>query len=490
MSLSLALNSAQSALSTNAQQTALVARNITGANDPAYARKSANVATTGLGTTYVASISRAQDQALYTRMLEASSDAAAKTAHLDGLERLSQTVGDPENDWSVAGALGAFRNALQMHADGPSDPILAAQALDRAHDLAERLNSATQTVQAARATADGEMAASVDRINDLLARFETVNRAIVVGTAAGTDVTDHLDTRSAILTDLSREIGITTVTRGDADMVIYTDSGVTLFEKTARMVSFERTFAYDAAIQGQAVFADGVAITGPGATMAIKSGALFGHAMLRDETAPVYQKQLDEIARGLILATAETDQLNTPPLLADQAGLFTWPGGPALPGGAVAIPNLAAQIRVNPAADPTQGGDLTTIRDGGMNGPAYDYNPADAAAYSGRLQGLLDALGAQQPFDATAGVDPNTTLARFAAGSVGWLEAARKQADKEASYQTTFLERTAESLANETGVNLDEELALMLELERSYGASARIITAVDTMLASLLEAVR
>ncbi|WP_029030042.1 flagellar hook-associated protein FlgK [Salinarimonas rosea] len=490
MSLSLALNSAQTALSVTSQQTAITARNITGANDPAYARKTANVATSGLGSTYIASIGRAQDQALYTRMLEARSDAAARTAHLDGLERLAQTIGDPQDDFSVAGALGAFQNALQMHADGPSDPILAGAVLGRAQDLAERLNLATKTVQAARATADGEMATSVDTINDLLARFETVNRAVVAGTAAGTDVTDHLDTRAEILGELSREIGVTTITRRDNDMVIYTDSGVTLFEKTARPVTFERTFAYDAGIDGRAVFADGVPITGPNATMAIESGALFGHATLRDETSGVYQKQLDEIARGLVLATAETDQINDPPILAAQAGLFTWDGGPALPPGTTAIDNLSARIRVNPGVDPGQGGDLTAIRDGGINGAAYDYNPADAASYSGRLQGLLGALDASQPFDATAGVNPDTTLARFAAGSVGWLEAARKQADAEAAYQTTFLERTQESLSNVTGVNLDEELALMLELERSYGASARIISAVDAMLASLLQAVR
>ncbi|GGK33141.1 flagellar hook-associated protein FlgK [Salinarimonas ramus] len=490
MSLSLALNSAQTALSVTSQQTAITARNITGANDPAYSRKVANVATSAYGSTYVASIGRAQDQALYTRMLEARSDAAARSAHLDGLERLAQTIGDPQDDYSVAGALGAFQNALQMHADGPSDPILAGEVLGRAHDLAERLDLATQTVQAARATADGEMVTSVARINDLLARFETTNRAVVAGTAAGADVTDALDTRAKILTDLSQEIGVTTIVRGDNDMVIYTDSGVTLFEKTAREVSFTRTFAYDAGIDGQAVFADGVPITGPGATMGIKSGALYGHAMLRDETSGVYQKQLDEIARGLILATAETDQINDPAVLAPQAGLFTWGGGPNLPPGTTAIDNLSASLRVNPAADPGQGGDLSTIRDGGMNGAAYDYNPAGAASFSGRMQGLIASLEASQPFDATAGVNPNTSLGRFAAGSVGWLESTRKQADKEASYQITFLERTQESLSNETGVNLDEELALMLELERSYGASARIITAVDTMLASLLQAVR
>lgn len=492
MSLSLALNSAQSALATNAQQTATVARNITGASEAGFNRKTALVATSGLGTSFVASIGRAADRALFTRMIEATADAAARTAYLDGLERLAATVGDPQDDHAVAGALGALANALQMHAETPNDPILAAAALSRAQDLAERLAGAAQTVQGARAIADAEMATSVDTINDLLARFEVVNRAIVMGTTTGADVTDHLDTRERLLAALSREVGITTLTRGDNDMVIYTDSGVTLFERTARIVTFERTFAYQAGLPGATVHADGVPIAGPDATMRVKSGALAGHAALRDVAAPTYQRQLDEIARGLITAFAETDQTGAglPPL----AGLFDWPGGPGLPPGpgdpGYAPDGLAAAIRVSAAVDPARGGSLSAIRDGGINGAAYLYNADGAAAFSDRLRGMLDAIGAERAFDAAAGVNPTASLSRFSASSVSWLEAARQQADREATYQTTFLERTAEALSNKTGVNLDKELALMLELERSYGASARIIKAVDSMLAALLDAVR
>ncbi|MFN3687042.1 flagellar hook-associated protein FlgK [Salinarimonas sp.] len=487
MSLSLALNSATSGLATNAQQTAIVARNITGASEAGFNRKTALVATSGLGTSFVASIGRAADRALFTRMIEATSDAAARTAYLDGLQRLAATIGDPQDDYSVAGALGAFSNALQMQAETPSDPILAAASLSRAKDLAERIGNAAQTVQGARAIADAEMATSVDTINDLLARFETVNRAIVVGTTTGADITDHLDTRERILTALSREIGITTLTRGDNDMVIYTDSGVTLFERSARAVTFERTFAYQAGLPGKNVFADGVPIVGPDATMRVKSGALAGHAALRDVAAPTYQRQIDEIARGLIMAFAESDVSGGGG--PDLAGLFGWPGGPALPG-ALPIDGLASTIRVNPLADPETGGALALIRDGGFNGAAYVANGTGAASFSDRLRGMLAALEAPQAFDPGAGVNPSASLSRFAASSVSWLEAARQHADREATYHTTFLERTAEALSNKTGVNLDEELALMLELERSYGASARIIKAVDTMLAALLDAVR
>jgi flagellar hook-associated protein 1 len=41
-----------------------------------------------------------------------------------------------------------------------------------------------------------------------------------------------------------------------------------------------------------------------------------------------------------------------------------------------------------------------------------------------------------------------------------------------------------------TGVNIDEEMAAMLDLEKTYQASAKIIAAIDAMLGSLMEAIR
>ena len=46
--------------------------------------------------------------------------------------------------------------------------------------------------------------------------------------------------------------------------------------------------------------------------------------------------------------------------------------------------------------------------------------------------------------------------------------------------------RTEEALSNATGVNVDMEMSLLLDLEHTYEASARLIKAVDDMLSSLL----
>ncbi|OHV16089.1 hypothetical protein BK022_14515 [Methylorubrum extorquens] len=80
--------------------------------------------------------------------------------------------------------------------------------------------------------------------------------------------------------------------------------------------------------------------------------------------------------------------------------------------------------------------------------------------------------------------------ADLAASSAGWLEAQRKDASTDASYQKTLLTRANEALSNVAGVNGDDETALALQLERSYSASAKLISVVNDLLKTLLDAVR
>ena len=59
-------------------------------------------------------------------------------------------------------------------------------------------------------------------------------------------MTDDLDQRDQILTSISEEIGIRTVTRANNDMAIYTDNGLTLFDTHARTVTFDATALFPA----------------------------------------------------------------------------------------------------------------------------------------------------------------------------------------------------------------------------------------------------
>src|SRR5262249_20378384 len=151
-----------------------------------------------------------------------------------------------------------------------------------------------------RVDADNGIAASVSKINGLLDQFGKLNAVITKGTNAGDDVTSELDQRDAIVSQLSEEMGVTVVNRRNNDMALYTDSGDTLYDVSARPVSFQTSPALAAGVAGNAVVVDGVPVTGDKATMPLRSGKIAGLTQLRDEAAPAYQSQLDEIARGLV----------------------------------------------------------------------------------------------------------------------------------------------------------------------------------------------
>jgi flagellar hook-associated protein 1 FlgK len=485
MSLSVGLDVALSGLSTTAEQTAVVSRNVARANDPYATRKSANVVTTENGGIRVSSVTRAANKALLEKMLGATSASAAQKAIVEALNSLDETVADPELDTSPAAMIQKVNDAIQQYAAAPHDPLRAQSAVAAAQNLADSLNSATQTVQNARAQADAGMADSVTRLNTLLARFETLNTEIVKGTRSGADVTDYLDQRDQVLASIAEEVGIRTISRANGDMAVFTDSGVTLFDVKARTVTFDRTLIYTPGTTGNAVSVDGVPIAGGAGVMLAGSGRLTGLAAIRDETTVTYQSQLDEIARGLIEAFAESDQSATPSL-PDAPGLFTYPGAPGMPASGTLSVGLAGSIKINPSVDPAQGGDLARLRDGGIAGAAYVYNTSGGSAYADRLNQYVTALSAARSFDADSQLMPSASVTNYASASGAWLQEARKLANDNSEYSDTLLQRSSEALSNETGVNIDEEMTSLLELERAYQASSRLITTIDNMLKTLL----
>ncbi|MGD9713713.1 MAG: flagellar basal body rod C-terminal domain-containing protein, partial [Thermomicrobiales bacterium] len=220
-------------------------------------------------------------------------------------------------------------------------------------------------------------------------------------------------------------------------------------------------------------------------------GRLGGLLQVRDDAALKFGQQVDEIARGLIQATAEADQSATP-TLPDLAGLFTYDGGPALPASGAVVNGLAARIVVNANVDPAQGGDLTLLRDGGISSPgnsAYVYNASGGAGFSGRIDQLIEMLSAGQPFDAATGVGTSADgVMGFAADSIGWLQRLRSNVSDQLETRTVVANRALATWQNRVGVSVDDEMTVLISLERSYQATSRLITTVNGMFDALLRA--
>ncbi len=501
MSLSTALYTAQSALASVAAQSSVLSQNIANVGTPGYSLRTANVVTSITGSSTVASVSRATNAALQANLLVAQSDAASQTALSTGLTQLqdslglnstttSSTTAATTSDQSPSTMLANLNDALQSYASAPDSAADGAAVVTAADALATSLNTGASTVQTVRAQADSQIATSVQTINSLLTQFQGVNATIVSGPASGVDINSAEDTRESILSQLSQQIGITTSVQANGAMTISTDSGVTLFDMTAQQLSFTPTSTYTAATSGKPVTVNGIPITGPAATtpMAIQSGALAGLTQLRDTVAPNYGNQLDQMANALITDFSETPTSGGGSTL---AGLFNAGGSTTMP---TSITGLASSIQVAASVDPSQGGNVSLIRDGNVSGGnasspgAYTYNTGGDAAYSGRLDGLVSTLGATQSFDPSSGGPASGSLSTYATSSVSWLENSYKAASDAATYQSSFVTTATSALSNATGVNLDSQMSQMLSIEQAYQASAQLLNTVNSMYSSLISA--
>lgn len=484
MSLGTALSIARNSLAATSRQTSVVSRNIGGLNDPDYSRRTAFRVSGAYGSQFV-SIRRASNDALFNRFTQSSSAFSSSSVLADGLDRLSSIFSADNFSGSPANLIGKLRNALQNFATSPSNNTLGDSAVSTAGSLARALNTGTRQIQSLRNDADKEIGDSVSHINDLLTRFEQVNKQIVSGTRANTDVSDDLDRRDAILKELSGEMGITTMMRGDNDMVIFADNGVTLFETTVRKVSFTPSGSLAPGIEGSPVMVDGVPLDHGTFNQPYGTGRLSGLLQLRDQIAPQYQAQLDGIARSLVTMFAEKSQSGTQ---ADKTGLFNWPGSPGVPDAAAGV-GLAGTIGISSAFVASEGGSSLLLRDGGANGADYKYNTTGLSGFSDRLRALGEAFSSPRDFDKSAGLAGRASVIDYSTSSASWLEARRKTANEELTYHSTMAGQADEALSNANGVNLDTELALLLDLEHSYQASSRVLSTVSAMLDALLKAV-
>ncbi|WP_137132513.1 flagellar hook-associated protein FlgK [Rhizobium sp. FY34] len=480
MSLTTSLSTAQSMFNTTGAQTATTSKNIANAENANYVRRSNALVTAGNGA-LIASTDRAQNDALFRQTITATSVASGQATVVAGVTEIRSQLGGNEYDNSPSAHLSDLADDLNAYAASPSESTLASSTVASAQETANYLNTTSNEVQAIRSRADADIKDDVDELNNLLAQFEAANNDVVRSNVAGEDASDALDTRDTLVKQISQIIGVSTSERTNGDMALYTSDGTTLFETVPRQVSFTPTTTYTASVTGNAVYIDGVQLSpGVGADTSA-SGSLQGHLQIRDQIAPDYQAQLDEIARGLIVTFAETGPDGT---LTPLAGLFTNGVDDSVPTAATVVPGLAASISVNQLAIDNP----VILRDGGMNGGAYVMNTTGGSGYSAYLDSLAQGMVVTQSFDPATGVSGSLSLMTYASASTSWLEETRSKADAANETKSAMSSRSLEAYSSETGVSIDEEMSLLLDIEQSYKAAAKLVSTIDEMMAALLEA--
>jgi len=451
MALSSALITAKNSMRATASQISTVSQNLAGAHDPNYTRRTSQTLIDPSGAIY-ARVRREDAPHLLTNYITKSSAFAASATLANGVERIAAIHDANDYASSPARLLGNFRDSMQTYFNQYDQPGAGEAAISSAKNLVESLHYGNQELEKLRTDADRDIKACVDHINDSLAQFHELNEQIITAQTSGADLHALLDKRDALLKDLSADMAITSVIHDDGSMALYGVDGSTLYDKSPRRVEFAPSISLAAGVVAGMVSVDGVPLDHGSFNPQGGSGTIGGLLQLRDELAPKYQKQLDEIAAAL------TDMFKGPPPL-------------FLDGGNSQVTGLAGRLEINPEFDVKAGGSPAKLGD------------------RDTILALVDSFDKKRPFDPAADIKGEPNIIQFAERSIAWLETHHQQTSSQVEYHKTMFVRAAESLSNQTGVNSDEELALMLQLEQSYGASARIISVIGRMMDDLLAAV-
>jgi flagellar hook-associated protein 1 FlgK len=139
---------------------------------------------------------------------------------------------------------------------------------------------------------------------------------------------------------------------------------------------------------------------------------------------------------------------------------------------------------------------------------AFTPNPAGGpAGFAALLDRLLDfalgleqAPGSMQPAIPSAGLGPDgllvsalsgpRTLETYGAALVAEHGAVRAAADGAAGRAAAMRDLLRGRVAERSGVDVDAEMAAMVQLQTAYGVNARVVSTVQAMWDALLGAVR
>ncbi len=474
MSISAALNAAQSGLTAASRAAQTVSSNVANALTPGYGVREVSVSSADLGGVSVDAVTRRSDIALVTERRAADASLAGASTLLSGLESVRDAVGTADAEGSVGARLGDLEARLLEAASRPDSAQRLSAAVGAAGAFVDTLNAAGRTIQEARLTADRGIDAAVGQLNEGLGRIAELNDRIVRLTATGNDANALIDQRHRLVDEISDIVPLKQIERENGRVALITGTGRLLLDGDPVPVTFSGTngmsagAALGAPLSGLAVGDRAVDMTNPRSQMA--GGRLEALFALRDTVLLAAQARLDTLAFEVGTRFQDAG-------LGDAAGLFTEAGAPL---GATSAPGLAQRLSLSAAVDPGKGGAAWRLRDGlGAGAPGLSGDGT-------RLSALAETLGRPATPAGTALGTGALSLVALGDALVGAETAAAYGVETDLSRARGRSEALTEAeLA--TGVNTDAEMQKLMQIEQSYAANARVIQVAGSLIDRILE---
>ena len=452
MAISVGLNTAMRALLV--QQGALdrVAHNIANVNTPGYSRQRVHLGAVpppdqglpGQGVE-ILSVERVRDLFVDFQIRAENRSAGEYEARSRVLEMAELSLGEP-GEGGMRAILVGFFNSWRDLSNAPEQSAMRSAVVQAGATLATAANRADQSFSRLRDESNSRVGQIVTEVNGLAQEIADLNQKIVAVRATGDPAGDLTDQRDLALDRLSHLVDINYVEQESGRVDVLTGG--------RSLVGGNDVYPLEVVPDaGNGNYwrvqwaADGEAYRGRG-------GELKGYLDMRDVDLPARIADLDTLVSQVI-----TD------VNAAHAAGFALDG--VTTGTDFFAGTGAADIEVNGALF----GDLNLVAASTLPNAPGDGSNALALA---DLQAADNLTGGSETYE------------EFYGGFVTRLGVAVKDAQGLARAQSLSIEHLEQLRQSVSGVNLDEEMVNLVQYQRAFEASSRVMQKIDEMLDQLI----
>jgi flagellar hook-associated protein 1 FlgK len=402
----------------------------------------------GQGVT-VTGIARLANEMLDSRVRTTASSAGYSFVRATALSSLETSLNEPGANGISAG-LSDFWSSWQQLSNSPGSEAAAAVVISEGTALASQIKQGYTAVSNQWDSLRGNTALQTEELNSAAAQVAELNGMIRTALAAGTPSNTLLDQRAMLTSSIASLSGGTTSQNSDGTVDVFLGGNLLVTGTTANAVTLTGSQSIAgtgvqlewAARPGQAITVDGGEITGALSMLAPAGTGGAGSSLA--SAANSYNAMATELATQVnsLLATgiATTGAAGTP--------FFEIDGSGAAALGLRVIPNSATQIATG---QPGSG--------------ALDGSIADKISLIGKQAGSPDKLWSSTV--TSIGATTKTELQQSVLADLAATSASSQQ------------------LAN-SSVDLDEENVNLLMAQTAYNGAARVLSAMDEMLDTLI----
>lgn len=435
-----------------------ITRNISNAQTEGYVKKTDSQTVGNLGQVTLGPIQRNVSESLLRSLRDTTGTQNQLQTQVTLLSQLETAFGTPSANSSLSSQITNLQNAFQDVSINPEKSSLYSTVISSATSVTQTLHQLSQTVIDTGKNAKTQLSQAVTSVNQTLVTLNEVNNQIIAH-SGNEDTSDLQDQRDQLLGTLAGFMDITTFSKPNGAIGVYTRDGKPLVDSSVATIALGGPTGVTWSIPGTA-----------STSVNVQSGTIGGLLNLQNTTLPAVQGQLDDIARAL---TVEFNAINVP--------IFYQPG--VTPFNPASTVGYASIIAVNPTV--TQ----STIHDGAVPAQTLVAGAPLAPGDTTFIDKAIALFNRTNVSFTASGLPASGNLAQVATDFITGESALRANAEDALNSETTLRQTLQSKLSSESGVNVDDEVAQLSVLQNAYAANARVLQTSKDMFTTLFNAI-